>query len=117
MLHVSSNVESVKIFRDLFRNSRLQIFFKIGVLKNLAIITKKHLCLSLIFLIPFLKNISGGCFWLLLTSNIHQTTIVWYYNHSTQAFRSSRTEVFRKKGVVRNFAKFTEKHLCQSVFL
>ena len=30
--------------------------------------------------------------------------------------RSSRSEVFCKKGVLRNFAKFTEKHLCQSLF-
>ena len=32
-------------------------------------------------------------------------------------FRSSRPEVFWKKGVIRNFAKFTGKHLCQSSFL
>ena len=31
-------------------------------------------------------------------------------------FRSSRKEVFCKKGVLRNFAKFTGKHLCQSLF-
>ena len=31
-------------------------------------------------------------------------------------YRSSRPEVFCKKGVLRNFAKFTEKHLCQSLF-
>ena len=31
-------------------------------------------------------------------------------------FRSSRPEVFCKKGVLRNFAKFTGKHLCQSLF-
>ena len=30
--------------------------------------------------------------------------------------RSSRPEVFCKKGVLRNFTKFTEKHLCQSLF-
>ena len=30
--------------------------------------------------------------------------------------RSSRPEVFCKKGVLRNFTKFTGKHLCQSVF-
>ena len=30
--------------------------------------------------------------------------------------RNSRPEVFCKKGVVRNFAKFTAKHLCQSLF-
>ena len=31
-------------------------------------------------------------------------------------FRSSRPEVLSKKGVLRNFAKFTEKHLCRSLF-
>ena len=30
--------------------------------------------------------------------------------------RSSRSEVFCKKGVVRNIAKFTEKRLCQRLF-
>ena len=34
------------------------------------------------------------------------------YMYLTKA-RSSRTEVFCKKGVLRNFAKFMEKHLCQ----
>ena len=33
-----------------------------------------------------------------------------------KCFRSSRPEVFCKKGVLRNFAKFTGKHLCQSLF-
>ena len=35
---------------------------------------------------------------------------------STTLFRSSRSEVFCKKGVPRNFAKFTRKHLYQSPF-
>ena len=30
-------------------------------------------------------------------------------------FRSSRPDVFCEKGVLRNFAKFTGKHLCQSL--
>ena len=30
--------------------------------------------------------------------------------------RSSRPEVFCKKGIPRNFGKFTGKHLCQSLF-
>ena len=41
----------------------------------------------------------------------------WRYNtryHSM--FRNSR-QVFCKKDVLRNFAKFTEKHLCQGLFL
>ena len=33
-----------------------------------------------------------------------------------KVIRSSRPEVFRKKGVLRSFAKFTGKHLCQSLF-
>ena len=35
--------------------------------------------------------------------------------HLSDKFRSSRTEVFCKKGVLRTFAKFTVKHLCQSL--
>ena len=31
--------------------------------------------------------------------------------------KSSRQEVFCKKGVLRNFVKFTGKHLCHSLFL
>ena len=31
--------------------------------------------------------------------------------------RSSHSEVFCKKGVFRNFAKYTGKHQCQSLFL
>ena len=32
------------------------------------------------------------------------------------SFRSSRPDVFYKKGALRNFTKFTGKHLCQSLF-
>ena len=31
-------------------------------------------------------------------------------------YRSRRPKVFCKKGVLKNFAKFTGKHLCQSIF-
>ena len=34
----------------------------------------------------------------------------------TKIIRSSRLEVFCRNGVVKNFAKFTGKHLCQSLF-
>ena len=33
-----------------------------------------------------------------------------------ESIRSSRPEVFCKKSVLRNFTKFTGKHLCQSLF-
>ena len=36
--------------------------------------------------------------------------------HKVRTDRSSRPEVFCKKGVLRNFVKFTGKHLCQSLF-
>ena len=31
-------------FTDIFRNNLLHIFFKIGVLKNFAIFTRKNMC-------------------------------------------------------------------------
>ena len=36
--------------------------------------------------------------------------------HRCSWLRSSRWEVFCKKGVIRNFTKFIGKHLCQSLF-
>ena len=38
------------------------------------------------------------------------------HGNPTGIYRSSRLEVFNKKGVLRNFGKFTGKHLCQSLF-
>ena len=38
------------------------------------------------------------------------------YNTAFLFFRSSRPEVFCKKSALRNFAKFTGKRLCQSLF-
>ena len=38
------------------------------------------------------------------------------YLYLSFTFRSSRPEVFFEKGVLRNFAKFTGKNLCQSLF-
>ena len=37
-------------------------------------------------------------------------------NNDTLIVKSSRPEVFCKKGVLRSFTKFTVKHLCQSPF-
>ena len=38
------------------------------------------------------------------------------YNYLHANVRSSHLEVFCEKGVLKNFAKFTKKHLCQSLF-
>ena len=39
-----------------------------------------------------------------------------HFNSSSGVVRSSRPEVFCKKGVPRSFVKLTGKHLCQSLF-
>ena len=39
-----------------------------------------------------------------------------YVDHNSEMDRSSRPEVFCNKAVLRNFAKFIGKHLCQSLF-
>ena len=46
----------------------------------------------------------------------NQSSEINFEHCQTSTFRSSRPEVFCKKGVQRNFAKFTGKHLCQSFF-
>ena len=38
-------------------------------------------------------------------------------SRSQMFFRSSRPEMFCKKAVLRDFPKFTRKHLCQSLFI
>ena len=43
--------------------------------------------------------------------------IITFLSKLNRRCRSSRQEVFCKKGVSRNFAKFTGKHLCQCLFL
>ena len=74
---------------------------------------------------PFSKNI---CVQLLLQ---FRSILEWKYDFDGKiwiallssriltkktSFRSSRLEVFCKKGVLSNFAKFTGKRLCQSLF-
>ena len=62
----------------------------------------------------------GTCHWILLyiakmVTSIMKETIVMIVIVTT--VRSSRLEVFCKKGVLNNFSKFTGKHLCWSLFL
>ena len=40
----------------------------------------------------------------------------FYSSQNLRTLRSIRPEVFCKKGVLRNLERFTEKHLCQSLF-
>ena len=41
----------------------------------------------------------------------------WLFQEIIIILRSSRTQIFFKTGVIRNFAIFTGKHLCWSLFL
>ena len=47
----------------------------------------------------------------ILTNILHVSPIFYHY------FQKQPPEVFYKKGFLRNFAKFTEKQQCQSLFL
>ena len=63
-----------------------------------------------------IKTIKFGCLWCL-----HLGTTVFQTGNNTcllciYSSRSSRPEVFCIKVVLRNFTKFTGKHLCQSFF-
>ena len=49
----------------------------------------------------------------LILQNLLKTLLLIFGSSMT---RSSRPEVFCEKGVLRNFSKFTGKHLCQSLF-
>ena len=106
-----------------FRSSHRRCSIKEGVLEIFANFIGKHLCKGLFFnnvgelratllkggfpvnfsrflRTPFWQNTSRNCCGIF--QNIYIKNI----------FRSSRPEVFCKKGVLRNFVKFTGKPLC-----
>ena len=107
----------------IFRSSHRRCSIKKGVLENFANFIRKHLCKGLFFnksgglrptllksefplnfatffRTPFWQNTSRDCFGIF--QNIH----------IKNNFRSSRPELFCKRGVHRNFTKFTGKPLC-----
>ena len=74
----------------------------------------------------FLQNTFGGCFSnckeVELKMNLHTSRIIFQNDSSYKCqfctkLRSSCLEEFCIKGFLRNFAKFTGKHLCQSLFV
>ena len=65
---------------------------------------------------PFLQNTSG---WLLLfffSQTEYQAKKSWALNILKKIDRSSHRRCSIRKGVLRNFAKLTRKHLCRSFF-
>ena len=65
---------------------------------------------------PSLKHLEHIHFmqWSLIVGEIKSIMLkVWKIK---SRYRSSRPEVFYKKGILRNFARFTGKNQCQSLF-
>ena len=64
-----------------------------------------------------LKACLGKFFILFLSLTSRCFNQVMFFSHYiTQGEKSSHQKCSIKKGVLRSFAKFTEKHLCQSLF-
>ena len=92
------------------------MYYTVGVPKNFTKFTGKHLCRSLFF-----NKVTGlhHLFYRTPPRNCFRR-FIYFRAHYERAFflktRSSRPEVFCKKGVSKNFTKFTGKHLCQCLF-
>ena len=97
--------------RGVFRSSRSQMFFKIGVLKNLAIFTGKHMCWSLFLIRAWheslqryykrlfpLTTLASTIHWRLLTV-LNKATKVYCRFSYTKAWKllnlSVGTKIFR----------------------
>ena len=109
----------------IFRSSRSQMFFKIGVLKNFATLTGK-LCWSLQAFFYRTPTVAGSGF----SRKIVFFSWIWYLlmivapafaptplKTRVKNLKSSLRNSSVKKGVLRNFAHFTGKHLCWSIIL
>ena len=95
-------------------NATILFILKTRENQNFTEITLRHKIypVNMLHLIrtPFLKNKSVRLL-------LNMCYLVYYHQKLPFGviFRSSRPEVFCKKGVLRNFAKFTGKHLCQNL--
>ena len=107
----------------IFRSSHRRYFIKKGVLENFANFIGKHLCKGLFFnkvgeLRPtLLRGEFPVNFAKLLRTTFWQNTFrnclgIFQNILIKNNLRSSHPEVFCKKGVLRNFTKFTGKPLC-----
>ena len=94
----------------IFRSSRLQMFFKVSVLKNFAMLgplsnNKPSFPEHLWWL---LLNLWGSKYFFVAEHGIYCWQSHW--------FRSSHQRCSVRKGILRNFAKLTGKHKCQGLF-
>ena len=74
---------------------------------------KKSLMVKFLFYAVSVPQLKGSLRKCLTIKTMESKSFVNYCS----CFRSSRPEVFCKRGVLRNFAKFAGKHLCQSLIL
>ena len=109
----------------IFRSSRSQMFFKIGVLKNFAIFTRKHLWWLLkvfFYRTPTVTTLDfcGSKYIFSAESSIYcwqlLQVLLRTWKHALN-LRSSHCHSSVKKGILRNFANVTGKKLCWSLFL
>ena len=91
--------------------------------KNNIITTKlfsSNGSLITLFLNKTNKNENTGCHGMFLPCKSHfiskQKSFIFLLFGSWSLIRSSHPEVFCRRGVLRNFAKSTGRHLCQSLF-
>ena len=109
----------------IFTSSRSQMFFKISVLKNFAILEplSNNKVAGLL-----LQNTDGGCFWIFVAANTFLqlnmvfiadsrscfcSGLLWKHELS---FKKQPLKLFCKKGVLIKFANFTGKRLYWSLF-
>ena len=57
LVYVSCEFKFLEYFKIWYRSIRLQMFFKISVVRNVAILTGKHLCWSLFLIKRFLVSL------------------------------------------------------------
>ena len=88
---------NIELWERNYRSSCLQIFFKIGVFKNCANFTGKHLCVSLFSIKLQIWRLAN-----LLRRDSKQ--VPWERN-----YRRSRSQLFFKKGVLKKIRKFYRK--------
>ena len=82
-----------------------------GICLSIFLLIDTFLLLELFLLLPVFVNHFQYSFLHFLGK-----CLFWKFWNSYPRIRSSRPEVFCKKGVLTNFTKFTGKHLSQSLF-
>ena len=102
-------------------NKSKRDFFQLSIIQQklyIAIAVNQNTCDKLLHLNSRLKLVSNFFLKRLRLCGLDFISIYQYLilTHQFFKYRSSRPEVFCEKGVLRNFAKVTGKHLCQSLF-